>query len=106
MGYEIGWFAPLRERLRFRSIPPVVPTPAAHPKVHAPRPAVESAPPTPPPDPPTKQVQKYTYTDGRVDTIETYTRPDPDAPKPSSGPVREDFYNPLQSQIQLRGKDR
>ena len=62
--------------------------------------------PTPPPDPPTKQVQKYTYTDGRVDTIETYTRPDPDAPKPSTGPVRKDFYNPLQSQIQLRGKGR
>jgi TolA-binding protein len=49
MGYEIGWFAPLRERLRFRSIPPAVPTPAAHPKVHALRPAVESPPPTSPP---------------------------------------------------------
>jgi len=28
MGYETGWFAPLRERLRFRSIPAAVPEPA------------------------------------------------------------------------------
>ena len=48
MGYETGWFAPLRQRLRFRSIPPALPTPAARPKVHAPRPAVENAPAPPP----------------------------------------------------------
>jgi TolA-binding protein len=54
MGYETGWFAPLRERLRFRSIPPAIPQAAPHPKKRAPRlpaaeaPAVES---TPPPAP-------------------------------------------------------
>jgi hypothetical protein len=62
--------------------------------------------PTPPPDPPTKTVQKHTYKDGQLDTIETYTRPDPDAPKPAAVPVRKDFYNPLQTQVQLRGKGR
>jgi TolA-binding protein len=30
MGYEAGWFAPIRERLRFRSIPAAVPEPAEH----------------------------------------------------------------------------
>jgi hypothetical protein len=60
--------------------------------------------PTPPSEQPTKTVQKYTYKDGKLDAIETYTRPDPDAPKGSSTPSRKDFYNPLQSQIQMRGR--
>jgi TolA-binding protein len=38
MGYENGWFAPLRERLRFRSIPHAAPAPAEHAKKRAPRP--------------------------------------------------------------------
>jgi len=62
--------------------------------------------PTPPPEQPTKTVQKYTYKDGKLDTMETYTRPDPDAPKAAGTPARKDFYNPLQTQIQLRGKGR
>jgi len=37
MGYETGWFAPLRERLRFRSIPPAAPDPVEHAKRRAPR---------------------------------------------------------------------
>jgi TolA-binding protein len=37
MGYETNWFAPVRERLRFRSIPPLAPEPPAHPKRQAPR---------------------------------------------------------------------
>ena len=32
LGYETGWFAPMRERLRFRSIPPALPEPVEHPK--------------------------------------------------------------------------
>ncbi len=35
LGYETGWFAPLRERLRFRSIPPVAPASVEHPKRRA-----------------------------------------------------------------------
>ena len=35
MGYEAGWFAPLRERLRFRAIPPVAPEPVEHGKRRA-----------------------------------------------------------------------
>ena len=35
LGYEAGWFAPLRERLRFRSIPPVAPEPVEHAKRRA-----------------------------------------------------------------------
>jgi TolA-binding protein len=35
MGYEAGWFAPLRERLRFRVIPPVAPEPVEHGKRRA-----------------------------------------------------------------------
>ncbi|MFL5330016.1 MAG: hypothetical protein ACJ8C4_14015 [Gemmataceae bacterium] len=62
--------------------------------------------PTPPPGPTTKSVQKYTYKDGHIESIETYTRPDPDAPKPSNVPTRKDFFNPLQSQIQLGGRGR
>src|SRR4051794_37151983 len=39
--------------------------------------------PTAPPEQPTKTVKHYTYTkDGRVETEETFTRPDPEAPKP------------------------
>jgi len=30
MGYQTGWLAPLRERLRFRSIPTLMPEPAPH----------------------------------------------------------------------------
>jgi hypothetical protein len=50
MGYETGWFAPLRERLRFRAIPAVVPEAAPRPKKRVTRlpraepPAVESSP--------------------------------------------------------------
>jgi len=59
------------------------------------------------PEQPTKTVKRYTYNkEGRVETEETFTRPDPDAPKPSAAPVRKDFYNPLQTQVQLRGKGR
>lgn len=54
-GYEIGWFAPLRERLRFRSIPPATPEPAEHARkrvsVLPPAPAPET-PPAPANDPP------------------------------------------------------
>jgi hypothetical protein len=39
-----------------------------------------------PPEQPTKTVYKYTYKDGRIDTLEVMTRPDPDAPK-SAGPA-------------------
>src|SRR4051812_49177860 len=61
--------------------------------------------PTPPPEQQTKTVKRYTYNkEGRVETEETFTRPDPDAPKSSAPPARKDFYNPLQTQIQLRGK--
>ena len=35
LGYETGWFAPMRERLRFRSIPPAAPEPVEHPKRRA-----------------------------------------------------------------------
>jgi TolA-binding protein len=44
MGYEAGWFAPLRERLRFRWIPAAVPTPAGHTPRHASRAAPAQAP--------------------------------------------------------------
>ena len=63
--------------------------------------------PNEPPAPATKTVEKYNYVDGKLDSIETYTRPDPEAPAPtrSRSPVRKDFYNPLQTQIQLgRGR--
>jgi hypothetical protein len=62
--------------------------------------------PTPLPTQPTKTVQKYKYKDGQLEMMETFTRPDPDALKPTAPPPRQDFYNPLQSQIQLRGKGR
>jgi TolA-binding protein len=32
LGYETAWFAPVRERLRFRAIPPVTPGPVEHAK--------------------------------------------------------------------------
>ena len=48
MGYEAGWFAPLRQRLRFRSIPPAAPESAAHAKRHAALPAPPAAPEAPP----------------------------------------------------------
>ncbi|PQO29047.1 hypothetical protein [Blastopirellula marina] len=60
--------------------------------------------PSPQPETPTKTVQQFNYKDGQIDSIETLIRPDPDAPKPSGMPVRQDFYNPLQSQIQLRSR--
>jgi hypothetical protein len=57
------------------------------------------------PDQPTKTVKRYTYNkDGRVETEETLTRLDPDAPKAPGTTIRRDFFNPLQSQIQLRGR--
>ena len=54
-----------------------------------------------PPDRPTKTVEKYTYKDGKLDTMERFTRPDPDAPRGSTPPTRREFFNPLQSQIQM-----
>jgi TolA-binding protein len=55
MGYEAGWFAPLRERLRFRSIPPAPPAPVEHVRRHAalapPAPAASEEPPAPMDDP-------------------------------------------------------
>jgi TolA-binding protein len=42
MGYETDWFAPLRERLRFRSIPAAAPAPVEHPKKHAAHPQAVS----------------------------------------------------------------
>ena len=35
LGYETGWFAPVRERLRFRSFPPAAPEPIEHQKKRA-----------------------------------------------------------------------
>ncbi len=57
--------------------------------------------PNPAPDEPTKQVEQYFYVNGQLDRIETYTRPDPLAPRSSPSLNRKDFYNPLQSQIQM-----
>ncbi len=55
MGYETGWFAPLRERLRFRAIPAAVPERIGHAKKHgraAPaEPAAAPAAPAPAPAP-------------------------------------------------------
>jgi hypothetical protein len=53
LGYQSRWFAPLRARLRFRSIPPVAPEPVRHERK---RPAARPAPTaggdeTPPPPP-------------------------------------------------------
>jgi hypothetical protein len=61
--------------------------------------------PSPTPDQPSKTVQKYAYKDGSVDTIETYVRPDVDAAKVTTPPVRQQFYNPLQTQIQMGKKN-
>jgi hypothetical protein len=58
----------------------------------------------PPPVLPTKTVYQYSYKDGRLDSVEVLTRLDPDAPKPASGQSRKDFFNPIQSQIQLQGR--
>jgi hypothetical protein len=57
--------------------------------------------PNPEPQQPQKQVQKYTYRDGQVESIETFTRPDPGATKVAPQPIRQDFFNPLQTQIQM-----
>lgn len=62
--------------------------------------------PTPSPQQPTKTVYQYAYKDGRLDSVSVLTRPDPDAPKPPAGQLRKDFFNPLQSQIQLGGGGR
>ena len=59
-----------------------------------------------PPEKPTKTAYKYTHKDGRIDILEVMTRPDPDAPKSAGPSPRKDFYNPLQSQIQLGGRGR
>ena len=58
--------------------------------------------PNPPGVIPTKSVQQYFYEHGKLDRIETMTRPDPEAPAPPSPATRKDFYNPIQSQIQMR----
>ena len=50
--------------------------------------------PNPPPAQPTKVVRKYNYKDGKLDTIETYTRPDPDAPRATAPPTRRDLLQP------------
>jgi hypothetical protein len=60
--------------------------------------------PSPTPEQPQKTVEKYLYKEGNIDTVETYKRPDPGADKVQSQPVREQFYNPLQSQIQMGKK--
>ena len=57
--------------------------------------------PNPAPEQATKTVEQYFYTDGKLDRIETFTRPDPEAPKISKPAIRKDFYNPTQSQIQM-----
>lgn len=62
--------------------------------------------PAPPPAQPTKTVYRYAYTpEGQLESMEVLTRPDPDAPKATPSQVRKDFYNPLQSQLQLRSRD-
>jgi hypothetical protein len=61
--------------------------------------------PNPAPEEPTKTVEQHFYSDGKLDRIETFTRPDPEAPKASPRAIRKDFYNPIQSQIQMRGGD-
>ncbi|SFH73353.1 hypothetical protein [Planctomicrobium piriforme] len=61
--------------------------------------------PNPPPAEPTKTVYRYERdADGNVQTMEILTRPDPDAPRVVPSQVRKDFYNPLQSQIQMQGR--
>lgn len=60
--------------------------------------------PNPPPEEQTKTVEAYYYRDdGKLERIETLTRSDddPNAPKRRANPVRKDFYNPLQTQIQM-----
>jgi hypothetical protein len=60
--------------------------------------------PNPAPEEPTKTVEAYHYReDGKLDRIETLTRldEDPKAPRGRGTPARKDFYNPLQTQIQL-----
>ena len=44
LGYETGWFAPMRERLRFRSIPPAAPETVAHQRKHGERSPAAPAP--------------------------------------------------------------
>lgn len=58
--------------------------------------------PTSPSDGPTKSVQQYYYQDGKLDRIETTSRPDPEAAASPTPAARKDFYNPIQSQIQMR----
>jgi len=55
----------------------------------------------PEPQQPQKQVQKYTYRDGQVESVETFTRPDAGATRVAPQPIRQDFFNPLQTQIQM-----
>jgi hypothetical protein len=57
--------------------------------------------PNPAPAKSQKEIQKYNYTDGKIDSIEKYSRPDPAAEAIPPPPVREQLYNPLQSQIQM-----
>src|SRR5690606_38615047 len=71
--------------------------------------------------PPQKEVQQYYYQDGKIDRVETYYVPEavapgmvPPSPESFDGspilpsypatPRRENFYSPLQSQIQLYGR--
>ena len=60
--------------------------------------------PNPPAEEATKTVEAYHYReDGKLDRIETLIRrdDDPAAQKQRPAPTRKDFYNPLQTQIQL-----
>jgi len=61
--------------------------------------------PNPPPAEPMKTVYKHTYIGEKLDTVEVYQRPDPEGAKPTPAKLRSraDFYNPLQSQIQMQG---
>jgi TolA-binding protein len=107
MGYEIGWFAPLREHLRFRSIPPAVPTPAARPKARAPRPAAESAP-APPPLPavaPAPVVKTVTTPPARkLALADVPPPPPPPVERQEPRPPSEEITTLEQAVSLLRGK--
>ena len=107
MGYETGWFAPLRARLRFRAIPPAVPIPTARPKARPSRPAVESARPAPapvvPPAPP-----PTTVTEPPARKLALATPPPAPAPAPversEPTPASPEIVELEQAMSLLRGK--
>jgi TolA-binding protein len=116
MGYETGWFAPLRERLRFRSIPPVAPLPSstARPKARAPHPALELAPPTlaPPPAPvdkpalaPAPVIRSVTAPPARKVALADTPPPPPPAVAPvEPAPASPEIASLEQAVSLLRGK--